>query len=127
MRLAVEVVCPECAHPSRLEYIWLGTTARCEACGRVGIRKVPVGGKYPVTQWEVTFENFRQLIREASYRTMIEPLLQRFGYRLRGVGEATAVFDQAGTALDELSVHLDIQNSESRQYELYQTAMSLWR
>ena len=127
MRLPVEVVCPECAHPSRLEYIWLGTTLRCEACGRTSVRKVPVGGRYPVTQWEVTFANFRQLIREASYRTMIEPLLQRFGYGLRGMGDATALLDPGGTVLDELSVHFEIQNSESRQYELYQTAMSLWR
>jgi hypothetical protein len=89
---------------------------------------VPEGSVFPDTGWELTFDDFIQLIQGDSSRATIGPLLkQRFGYRVAGKGKASRVVDAKRALVDLLSLHLQIQRDKPLQRDLYQAAMSLWR
>ena len=128
MQPFVEVQCPECRHGSRIEFRRLGSEMVCPGCRTMTVPDVPVGGSYPVTQWDLKFRDFVMLVRGGSYREHIEPLLSSwFGYRVTGIGENSQIVDSMNRPVDMLTVHLEIQDDSDRQRSLYQTAMSLWR
>lgn len=122
----VEVQCPACQHGSRLEYRRLGSEMACSGCGAVTTPRVPVGGSYPLTQWELNYRDFLNLMGDEVSRGHVAPLLQAwFGFSL--ASSPVRIVDASGAAQDFLTVHLRIQDDAARQYALYQTAMSLWR
>ena len=88
---------------------------------------VPVGATYPVTQWELTFADFQQLLASPDSRAQIAPLLRSwFGYSISG-GSSAGIAGPTGDPIDPLSVHIKIQDDSGKQFALYQLAMSLWR
>lgn len=128
VKSVVDVQCPDCGHASQIEYRRLGAASLCPGCKNETAPLVPVGGTYPVTQWELNFRDFLVLIRESESRHHVEPLLRSwFAYRLDGVGSGTQIVDSSNHSLDRLTVHLEIQEDPAKQFSLYQTAMSLWR
>ena len=87
-----------------------------------------MGGSYPITHWELKFQDFLRLLRDRASRQHVEPLLVSwFGYRLRGEGNETQIQDFTNQALDPLTVHLAIQDDPPKQLAFYRAAMSLWR
>jgi hypothetical protein len=111
-----------------MEYRRLGCEVSCAACHVVAAARVPVGGSYPATQWELNFRDFLALTRDDASRRLLAPLLNAwFGFSLEQVGERVRILDAAGRAQDPLDVHLQIQDDSDKQLTIYQTAMSLWR
>jgi hypothetical protein len=89
---------------------------------------VPVGGFYPVTQWELRFSEFRQLIESAGSRGQVSELLRSwFRYSLVSCDSGSEIVDPRGDRVDSLTVHLKIQEDPGKQFALYQFAMSIWR
>lgn len=128
MQPLAEVQCPACHQASRVEYRRLGSATLCLGCHRHTVPRVPVGGSYPITQWELKFQDFLRLLRDRASRQHVEPLLVSwFGYRLRGEGNETQIQDFTNQALDPLTVHLAIQDDPPKQLAFYRAAMSLWR
>jgi hypothetical protein len=109
-------------------YILLGVDVECSACGKRTIPRVPVGTYYPITGYEITYANFQQLLSDTAYRPSIAPLLRQwFGYEIDAAGESIRIRSGSGAEIDMLSLHRRIQADSSRQYALYQAAMTLWR
>jgi hypothetical protein len=82
----------------------------------------------PATGRELSYPDFLRLVREADGRRAVAPLLREwFGCRVTGNGETTQIVDAKRLAVDMLSLHLRIQEDESKQRCLYQIAMTLWR
>jgi hypothetical protein len=128
MSAIVRVECTECGYVSRIEYRRLGCVMSCSRCHRESRPNVPEGSVFPDTGWELTFDDFIQLIQGDSSRATIGPLLKQwFGYRVAGKGKASRVVDAKRALIDLLSLHLQIQRDKPRQRDLYQAAMSLWR
>ena len=128
MHPVVDVQCPECRYGSRIEFRRLGCDVLCPGCQKKTVPKVPVGGSYPDSDWELTFANFAMLVQEKAYRKHVEPLLSSwFGYRIIGVGLDAQIIDSEGKAVDFFSTHLKIQDDDQKQLSLYRTAMALWR
>ncbi|HVG24695.1 MAG TPA: hypothetical protein VND45_11115 [Thermoanaerobaculia bacterium] len=127
-RLSAPTECPYCKAADQIDYIRLGAPMSCRNCLRDSIARVPEGTSYPITEWHMQYGDFLQLIGDDAYRTTIEPLLVRwFGYALRGTKGETLIVNGANEAIDPLWLHLRIQDDAEKQYQLYQTAMSLWR
>jgi hypothetical protein len=124
----VDVRCPDCAHDSQIEYRRLGSATPCSACNAKTVPRVPVGGMYPATQWELRFQDFLMLVRDRDSREHVDPLVRAwFGYRIRETEGDIQIVDAEERALDLLAVHLAIQDDDAKQLSLYQVAMSLWR
>lgn len=89
---------------------------------------MPAGTLYPYTGYEMTFADFQRLLSDADYRPSVAPLLREwFGYEVEASGDDVRILSREGAAVDALSAHRSIQEDSSRQYTLYQTAMTLWR
>jgi hypothetical protein len=120
--------CTHCNAEVSVEYVRLGACVECRNCLKTFVAEMSVGGMYPTTEWHMTFQNFRQLIGEGSYRSAVEPMFELwFNYRLEGSGAGTLVLNEGGEAIDQLWLHLRIQNDAEKQHRIYQVAMSLWR
>lgn len=80
------------------------------------------------TGYEVTYRDFSRLLSDSEDRRVVAPLIRQWldcdvvatqnGFILR---------DSHGVELSPHDVHEAIQSNRSWQYDLYQTAMSLWR
>ena len=124
----MHTVCQNCGASLDTPYILLGAAAECPSCGESTIPQVPVGTRYPQTGFELKFADFQRLLSDADYVPSLAPLLRQwFGYCLESSGGVTRIRSQSGAEVDPLSLHLSIQEDSSKQYTLYQAAMSLWR
>jgi hypothetical protein len=124
----VQTVCQSCGAKMRTEYVRLGAVADCRECQRATIPTIPDGGRYPKTEYEITFANFRYLLENVDYRPAVAPqMAEWFGYKVADTSAGILLVNPAGEALDLLWVHLRIQADDSRQRAIYQLAMSLWR
>lgn len=111
-----------------VEYIWLGAPTKRGSCGRTEIPLIPVGTVYPVTQWELSFADFTQLLADPNVRSRVNGLLDRwYGYTVAGDGAASTVQSSTGDEIDPIALHERIQGNRENQYALYQMAMGLWR
>jgi hypothetical protein len=78
--------------------------------------------------WEMTLADFRQLIGYPAYRPTVAPLVKDwFGYEIEGSGQNTAIRSKSGELIDIDALHEIIQSTPNKQFDLYQTAMGLWR
>ncbi len=78
--------------------------------------------------WDVTLADFHQLIGYPGYRSEIAPFFEKwFDYTIEGSRADTVIRSRQGDAIDLTELHRRIQSSPEQQYELYQTAQSLWR
>lgn len=126
--VAVTTKCQSCGVEFQTEYQRLGAAVTCTACHHETVPQIPDGTQMPSTEWDLTYNDFRQLLRYRPYRCEISPLLDEwFGYQLCGDGPDTLVLNPKNEAIDPLWLHLKIQSDADKQYRLYQTAMSLWR
>jgi hypothetical protein len=124
----VKAQCPNCASSIEVEYVWLGAPTKCPACGRTEIPFIPVGTVYPVTQWELSFSDFMQLLGDSNGRLRMNDLLGGwYGYTIAGDGQATTVESSAGERIEPTALHERIQGDPDKQFALYQTAMAVWR
>ncbi len=128
MHVNLDVECPECSSSLTIEYRRLGSVIQCPECLRDVDPRVPVGGKVPVHQWELTFRDFRSLVEDRANRHAIAPLMQEwFDYRIIGHGLGTRIVNCKSEPVDPLELHLRIQDDSRFQYQVYQVAQSLWR
>jgi hypothetical protein len=124
----MDTVCQLCGAGMDTPHILLGADVECASCGGRTIPKVPAGTPYPVTGYEITYANFKQLLSDTDYRPSIAPLLRQwFGYEIDAAGESIRIRSGSGDEIDMLSLHRRIQADNSKQYDLYQAAMTLWR
>lgn len=80
------------------------------------------------TGYELSYRDFVRLVSSSPEREHSAPLLRQwFGYEIERSGDGFTIRDRGGIALDPASIHEAIQADRSRQYDFYQTAMSLWR
>jgi len=109
-------------------YILIGAARECPQCGKRTIPRIPDGTTFPYTGYEIKFADFQQLLSDDAYRPSIAPLLhQWFGYDVERSGDTVRIRSRDGEEVDALSLHQRIQSDDSKQYSLYQAAMSLWR
>ena len=128
MPAVVDVAGAGCGHRFRIEYRRLGASVPCPTCGRTSVPAVPSGGTYPLSGWEITFTDFRQLVEDVHNRSAVEPLLAKwFGYRISGHDAKATILDARGSPIEPLALHLRIQDDDAMQQSLYRTAMTLWR
>jgi hypothetical protein len=124
----IQVECPKCGRRRVVAHRRLGLVMACDGCGRETIPQVPEGTRYPDTGYELTFHDFRQLVAQDTRAAGIRRLLREwFGYRVLRRGGACRVMDGAQANVDLLALHLRIQDDATRQRELYNVAMDLWR
>ena len=80
------------------------------------------------TGYQVTFDDFRQLISYKGWQPAIAPLIKVwFGYEIVGTGAAAFVRSPSGEPVDLQELHSEIQSDPRKQYDLYQNAMNFWR
>ncbi len=80
------------------------------------------------TGYQVSFDDFRRLLTDPDWSVPVVPLVRGwFGCEVLPTADGVRLRDRNGATLDLHEVHAAIQADPSRQYELYQTAMSLWR
>jgi len=80
------------------------------------------------TGYELSFADFQRLLSDVDYSPSIAPLLRQwFGYELDAAGKSIRILSPNELEIDMLLLHQQIQADSSKQYDLYQTAMSLWR
>lgn len=127
MSVLATVACPHCDADFEIEYVRLGAAAPCPSCGEVGVADVPVGGRYPVRDYEMTFRSFVQLVSVEPYRREVEPFLLSRGLHPSQPGPETSLIRSDGRPVDLLEAHLEIQADPHAQREIYQVAMSVWR
>lgn len=78
--------------------------------------------------WEVTLEDFEQLVRYPGYQKVTAALLKEwFGYRIEGRDGNAVVRSSAGEIVDIVALHHAIQSAPDKQQTLYRQAMTLWR
>lgn len=124
----VSARCPNCQSPVDVEYVWLGAPATCATCGRSAVPFVPVGTILPVTRWELSFDDFTQLLASSAGRTRLSSLLGNwYGYSITGDDKDSVVQSSIGAQIDPVTLHEWIQRDPDKQLELYQMAMDLWR
>jgi sarcosine oxidase delta subunit len=121
------VACPYCDAEYEIEYVRLGAPSKCPACGEAGVAEVPVGGRYPMRNYEMTFRSFEQLISFEPYRKEVEPFLLSRGLHPSQPGPDTTLIRATGEPIGLLEAHLEIQSDPYAQREIYQVAMSVWR
>lgn len=117
----VEVLCDHCSFRFLSGYRLIGTTAPCRRCSRSTVVSVVAGAALPYTGYEITFNDFMQLVRNES-----SPQHLLAGWT-RDLEKHRIDLTLTNTTSDWLAIHLLIQNDPEKQYELYQMAMSLWR
>jgi hypothetical protein len=79
------------------------------------------------TGYNVTFPDFQRLISHPDYRPPVAELLRAwFDYAIEGNGLRTRVLSADGAVVVD-TLHRAIQADPQKQYELYQTATTLWR
>ncbi len=124
----MQTVCQNCGASLDTPYVLLGAATECPSCGESTIPQVPVGTRYPYTGYELTYANFQRLLSDSDYLPSLAPLLRQwFGCCLESSGDVTRIRSPSGAEVDPLSLHLSIQEDSSKQYALYQMAMSFWR
>jgi hypothetical protein len=124
----IQVACPRCGKPGVVAYRRLGLVTDCAGCGRKTIPLVPLGTSFPDTGRELTFEDFCQLLAQDTRAAGIRRLLgEWFGYRVRRQGGTCRIVDGARAPVDLQALHLRIQDDKTKQRELYNIAMALWR
>lgn len=80
------------------------------------------------TGYELSLVDFRRLLSDAGDRQHVAPLLQRwFGYGVEPREKGFAIRQEDGAEVEAERVHERIQANREWQYDLYQTAMTLWR
>lgn len=109
-------------------YIMLGASVTCGACKRVVLPKVEDGTPMPNTGYEVTFGNFVHLLTNRDYRFHVMPLLTNWAPAVEQlINVDTKIGPDTAQERSLIEIHRTIQSDSSKQYELYQVAMSLWR
>lgn len=128
MSAKIEIHCPRCGAKTEMAYVLVGTRVPCPSCGEEFVVHIPVGSAAPRTHYEITFADFRQLLDSPQYRRPAAALLgEWYGYRVVREGASFVVKDRNGATVDLIDLHLRIQGDPSKQGELYQVAMALWR
>lgn len=86
------------------------------------------GVPLPGTGYEITFADFVSLLMHQAYRPQALPLVKKWAPSVEPLTSGTKEIG-AGSSEEKalLEIHRQIQGSGPMQFELYQTAMSLWR
>ena len=80
------------------------------------------------TGYELSFADFQRLLSDTDYSPSIVPLLRRwFGYEIDAEGKSIRILSANEVEIDMFSLYQQIQADSSKQYDLYQAAMTLWR
>lgn len=80
------------------------------------------------TGYGITFHEFRSLISDPAYQPPIRALLHEwYGYEIVGIEDEAIVRSPEGVSVDERALYETIQSDPQKQYDLYQSAMTLWR
>lgn len=127
MPVLATVACPYCDAEYQIEYVRLGASSKCPACSETGVAEVPVGARYPMRDYEMTFRSFAQLVSFEPYRKEVEPFLLSRGLHPSQPGPETSLIRSDGRPVDLLEAHLEIQADPHAQREIYHVAMSVWR
>jgi hypothetical protein len=128
MAIPVATVCQKCHGPLTTEYVRLGAPVQCPHCHHLTVPEVPIGGAITTAGYGLTYRDFRQLLEDPQDRAAVAPLIVSwYGFEVVQCGTDTLVRGKDRVPVDMLWLHLDIQADDARRYQLYQTAMSLWR
>jgi hypothetical protein len=126
--LNMPVHCQRCTAVITTDHVKIGMTIACPSCGMQTQLEYTIGSEIPPTGYSLTFANFMQLLSEPLYRHRIGPLMERwFECLIENAPSKTSLRKKDGSVLIAEDVHFAIQSDASRQYEIYQTAMDLWR
>jgi hypothetical protein len=80
------------------------------------------------TGYRISFDEFRSLIRDPLYQPPIRALLHKwYGYEIVGIEDEAIVRSPTGVSVDERELYETIQSDPKKQYDLYQSAIALWR
>lgn len=122
----MKIRCPYCAREHEAFYWQLGLPSPCPSCHQELRLRMANVLELGTSGWSVTFWEFVRLAGEPTYDADIQPLLSTFGYER--IQEKPLHFrDASGKNLTAEEAHTQIQTDETRQYHLYQAAMTLWR
>ena len=122
------VHCQRCTAAITTDHVRIGMMIACPSCGMQTQLEYTLGSKIPPTGYLLTFANFVQLLSEPLYRRRIGPMMERwFECVIENSPDTICLRKKDGSALTAEDVHLAIQSDAARQYEIYQTAMDLWR
>lgn len=118
--------CQHCKTAMPVAYTRLGVPERCPACGHHTIPKIPDGGSVPAAGSALTYAAFTDLLAdEPADEAVTRFLSTHFGYALRSHGTDQFVMNTTGEAVDDLWLHLEIQDSPELRGQLYDIVMSL--
>lgn len=106
----------------------LGAGVTCPACQQIVRPEIVPGVPLPGTGYEITFGDFVSLLVHKAYRPTTLPLVRKWAPSVETLTSGTKDIG-AGSPEEKalLEVHRQIQGTGPMQFELYQTAMSLWR
>ena len=80
------------------------------------------------TGYEVTFRDFGRLLPDPEWRVPVAPLVSAWlGCEVVPAADGVILRGRDGTLIPLGEAHAAIEADPTRQYELYQTAMNLWR
>ena len=79
------------------------------------------------TGYELSFEEFHRLLSDPTWRKTIRPLVERWFGAVIDRSDGAISITTAGGPKSVAEVHDEIQRDKRRQYDLYQSTMSLWR
>lgn len=126
MNPAIRVICPRCHIGVDVPYILIGAAISCPSCGKDVVPEMAPGTAYPDTGYQITFADFKQLLKDHRFRRSIATLLsQWYGYEIAADGESISLRSSEGDNIDLLWLHRRIQSESDKQHALYQTAMAI--
>lgn len=124
----MKTVCPSCAAAIDTPYVMLGAGVTCPGCEQTVRPEIVPGVPLPSTGYEITFGDFVGLLIHKAYRPKVLPLVKKWAPSVETLTSGLKEIG-AGSAEEKalLKIHSQIQGTGPMQFELYQTAMSLWR
>lgn len=128
MSRTVKLLCQACHASIEIPYTLIGATTKCPTCGTVTVPEVPIGTRYPHSGYEITFQDFEQLLDNKAYRPSIRKLLRLwYGYKIHAEDQNVQIRSREGNKIDRLVLHNRIQADAMKQQQIYRVSMSLWR
>lgn|GEM_PF-2176773 len=125
---AMSFFCPHCDIENAAGYAWRGMTIRCPACLREITLQYRNGQSIPVQGYELTFHDFCQLVEDSYNRSVTHPAIAKLLNCTVALFDGRFVLQQSDGALIPLeAAHFLLQSDPTKQRDLYNTAMSVWR
>lgn len=116
--------CGSCQNKISAGYLWQGTTVRCPWCEAQVFLEYRQGQSIPLSGRSISYKDFLLLVRDDNAQALIAALL---GCRVARVQGRCVLLDFNDAAIPFERAHVLIQSEPSKQADLYNLAMSLWR